>query len=145
MSELNIPKKYHCFLNDMDSDLVLSVFKTFENHPSIKNIKSEKFSSTFSFENTYTDVVMKVINNFSVAKSCQMNDIPTKFTKINEDHFANSIRDHFNYCMAYSEFPDELKHADVIPVHKKNEKCDQTNYRPASILTYISKIYDKLM
>ena len=145
ISELNIPKKCHCFMNDMDSDSVLSVLNAFENHPSIKNIKSKKFNSTFSFENTYTDVVMKVINNLNVAKSCQINDIPTKVIKINKDIFANFITDHFNYCIAYEEFPDELKHTDVIPVHKRNEKCDKTNYRPVSIVINISKIYDKLL
>ena len=110
ISELNIPKKYQCFLNDMDSDSILSVLNAFKNHPSIKNIKSKKLNSTFSFENTYTDVVMKVINNLNVANG---------------------------------KFPDELKHADVIPVHKKNEKCNKTNYRPVSILINISKIYEK--
>ena len=34
----------------------------------------------------------------------------------------------------------ELKHADVIPVYKKNEQCDKTNDRPVSILTNISNI-----
>ena len=43
ISELNIPEKYHCFLNDIDPDSVLSVLNAFENHPSIKNIKSKKF------------------------------------------------------------------------------------------------------
>ena len=129
----------------MDSDSVPSVLNTFENHPNINNIKSKKFNSTFSFENTYTDVVMKVINNLNVAKTCQVNDIPTKVIKINKDIFANFITDHFNYCIANGEFPDELKHADVIPVHKKNEKCNKTNYRPVSILTNISKIYEKLL
>ena len=130
---------------DMDSVSVLSVLNALENHPSIKNIKSKKFNSTFSFENTYTDVVMKGINNLNVAKSCQINDIPTKVMKMNKGIFANFITGHFNYCIAYGEFPDELKHADVIPVHKKNEKCDKTNYRPVSILTNISKIYKKLL
>ena len=88
-------------MNDMDSDSVLSVLKAFENHPSIKNIKSKKFNSTFSFENTYTDVVMKVINNLKVAKSFQINDIPTNIIKMNKDIFANFIRDHFNYCIAW--------------------------------------------
>ena len=35
--ELNIPKKYQCFLNDMDSDSILSVLNAFKNHPSLKN------------------------------------------------------------------------------------------------------------
>ena len=74
-----------------------------------------------------------------------MNDIPTKVIKTNEDIFVNFITDHFNSFIAYGEFPDILKHADVIPVHKKNEKCGKTNYRPASILTSISKVYEKLL
>ena len=88
---------------------------------------------------------MKVINNLNVAKTCHVNDIPTKFIKMNKDNFANFITDHFNYCIAYGEFPDELKHAHVIPVHKKNEKCNKTNNRSVSILTNISNIYEKLL
>ena len=38
-----------------------------------------------------------------------------------------------------------LKHADVKLVHKKKEKTDKANYKPASILPNISKIYEKLM
>ena len=71
ISELNIPKKYQFFLNDMDSDSILLALNAFKNHPSIKNFKSKKLNSTFSFENTYTDIVMKVINNLNVAKTCQ--------------------------------------------------------------------------
>ena len=127
----------------MDSESVISVPNTFENHPCFKNIRSKKFNSTFSFENIYTDAVMKVINNLNVAKSFQINDILTKVIKMNKDIFANFIMNLFNYCTAYGEFPDELKQADIIPVHKKNEKCDNTNYRPVSILTNISKIYEK--
>ena len=89
--KLNICKKYQYFLNDMDSDSVLSVLNAFKNHPSIKNIKSKNFNSTFSFENTYTDVVMKVINNLKVAKTYKVNDIPTKVIKMNKDIFANFI------------------------------------------------------
>ena len=122
----------------MNSDSLPSVLNAFKNYPSIKNIKSEKFNSTFSFESTYTDVVMKVINNLNIAKTCQVNDVPTKVIKMSKDIFANFITDHFNCCIAYGEFPDKLKHADVIPVHKKNEKWNKANYN-------ISKIYEKLL
>ena len=89
---------------------------------------------------------MKVINHLNFAKSCQMNDIPTKIIKMNKDIFANFITDHFNYCIAYGEYPDDLKHADVIPIHKKNKKCDKTNYRPVSILdNQLSKYFDSLL
>ena len=76
----------------MDSDSVLSVLNTFKNHPGIKNIKSKKFNLTFSFENTYKEVVMKVINNLNVAKTCQANDIPKKIIKMNKYILLNSLR-----------------------------------------------------
>ena len=119
ISELNIPKKYHCFLHVMDSDSAHFILNTFENHPSIKNIKIKTFNLTFSVKNTYTDVVMKVINNLNLAKSCQINNIPTKVIKMNKDSFANFITHHFNYFIAHGEFPDHLKLADVIPVYKR--------------------------
>ena len=52
----------------MDSDSILSSLNAFKNYPRIKNIKSKKLNLTFSFESTYTDVVMKVINTLNVAK-----------------------------------------------------------------------------
>ena len=64
---------------------------------------------------------------------------------MNKYILANFITDQFDCCITYGEFIDELKHADIIPVHRKNVKCDKTNYRPMSILTNISKIYEKIM
>ena len=81
-------KSNQCFLNDVDSDSILSVLNAFKIHPSIKNIKSKTLNSTFSFESTYTDVVMKVKNSLNVAKTCQVNDIPTKVIKINKRYFC---------------------------------------------------------
>lgn len=72
------------------------------------------------------------------------NGIPIKVTKIDKDLFANFFMGHFNYCITYGEFPDELKHA-VTTVQRKPVNSDKTNYRPVSILTSISKIYKKLM
>ena len=42
-------------------------------------------------------------------------------------------------------FPDFLKVANVVPIHKKGEKLDPNNYRPISLLSNISKLYDKAM
>ena len=42
-------------------------------------------------------------------------------------------------------FPAELKDADMTPGHKKDDKSDKCNYRPISILSTTSKIFEKLM
>ena len=36
-------------------------------------------------------------------------------------------------------------HADVIPVHKEKDKYVKKNYRPVSILTNISRVYEELL
>ena len=53
------------------------------NHPRFNYFKSKMLNLIFCFENTYNDVVMKVINNLNVNKSCQMNDILPKVVKMN--------------------------------------------------------------
>ena len=42
-------------------------------------------------------------------------------------------------------FSDELKCAEVVPVYKKKNEKYKNNYTPASILSNISKIYERCM
>ena len=42
-------------------------------------------------------------------------------------------------------FPKLLKIANVIPIHKKDNRLDCNNYRPISLLSNKSKIYEKCM
>ena len=42
-------------------------------------------------------------------------------------------------------FPSKLKHADVIPVFKKKDRNNVKNYRPASTLPNLSKLYDRCL
>ena len=41
-------------------------------------------------------------------------------------------------------FPNELKLADVSPVFKKDGDLNKDNYRPVSILSYMSKVFEKI-
>ena len=38
-----------------------------------------------------------------------------------------------------------MKLADITPSYKKNDKCSKDNYRPISILSSLSKLFEKLM
>ena len=42
-------------------------------------------------------------------------------------------------------FPDFLKVANVIPIHKRGEKLDSNIYRPISLLSNINIFYEKAM
>ena len=47
--------------------------------------------------------------------------------------------------MFSSNFPSNLKAADILPTHKMKDKSDIENYRPISILPTLSKIYERCM
>ena len=55
----------------------------------------------------------------SIVKACQKDDIPTKAVKMSKYVFAGFIDKEFNNCVDKGVFPDDLKHADVTPIHKK--------------------------
>ena len=51
----------------------------------------------------------------------------------------------FNLSLSQGVFPDELKIAKVLPLFKSGDQTIFTNYRPISILPFLSKILEKLM
>ena len=117
-----------------------------KNTPVFSISKKRKLDSVFSFKKTTQAEVLKVIRDLNTKKSCQTSDTLTKIIKLNSDIFSNLIYKHFNYCIIdKSEFPNDLKHADIVPIYKKNNKCKKENYRTVSILSNLSKIYEKLM
>ena len=50
-----------------------------------------------------------------------------------------------NQSMTEGVFPDLLETARVIPLYKSGEKKKRNNYRPISILSFFSKIFEKTM
>ena len=91
---------------------------------------------------TYDDV-LKIVNTLDTAKASQQSDIPTKTLKQNSDYFAEYFYENINQCISKSMFPSDLKLADVTPVYKKKPKNFLDNYRSVSILSNISKIYER--
>ena len=86
---------------------------------------------------------MKIVNTLNTAKVSQQSDIPTKILKQNSDYFAEYFYENINQCISKSIFPSDLKLADVTLVYKKKLKNSKDNYRPVSILSNISKIYER--
>jgi hypothetical protein len=48
-----------------------------------------------------------------------------------------------NKTITNSVFPDQLKQAQVVALHKKNNALDKSNYRPVTILPVFSKFFER--
>ena len=51
----------------------------------------------------------------------------------------------FNKSLELGEFPSTMKLAEVVPLYKGKEHYLETNYRPISLLTTISKVLEKIV
>ena len=128
------------------NDPVADSIRKFQTHPSIVMINNKNYiSDFFTFDEVQFDNVLEKIEKLDNAKTSQQTDIPTKLLKHNSRYFADIFSKNINNCFENSNFPTELKLADVIPVYKKKSKNFKDNYRPVSILPNISKIYERVI
>ena len=58
---------------------------------------------------------------------------------------SKTITDLINNGIEKSYFDQDLKYADITPVHKRDDITNKENYRPISLLSCLSKIFEKIM
>ena len=86
--------------------------------------------------------------NFRILKlsnSCGYDEVPSKLLKLCSYYISSSLNYIHNRTLFTGVFPDRLKYATIRPLFKKDSKDDINNYRPISILTSFSKIFEKVM
>ena len=101
--------------------------------------------SSFFLSPTIPDDIEKIIDALDISKSSGPNGIPVFLLKTFKNFFSHWLSKLVNDCFNKGEFPDLLKIAKVIPLHKKDDKLHHLNYRPISLLSVFSKIYEKLI
>ena len=79
------------------------------------------------------------------SKASGPENIPNKFYKLLAPMILPFLSEIFNGCYKKGDFPFILKHAKATPIHKSGCKDIVSNYRLISILSTVSKIFEKLL
>ena len=78
-------------------------------------------------------------------KGCHLKEVPAFIIKEFSDILSPIISHIFNISISKGVFPDKLKIARVVPIFKKSNKKDVSNYRPISTISVFSKLFKYLM
>ena len=115
-------------------------------HPSIILINQKIGNQNkFSFEPVALSDVVKEINDINPNKSSSKDSIPPEILKISSEATAIILQKLLNDSLETGTFPDRLKLADITPVFKKINPLNKTNYRPVSVLSIVSTLFEKIM
>ena len=116
------------------------------NHPSINKILAHKPTDfSFDFQKVQPDQTLAVLRNLNTTKAVGYDAIPARFLRDGATILAPHVTTIFNSMVATSTFPSSLKYAEVSPIYKKDDPLVKKNYRPVSILTSLSKVFENLI
>jgi hypothetical protein len=90
-------------------------------------------------------VFHKTDQQINIKKATGVDQISCKLLKAGAPVLNKHLTTLLNNTIKHSQFPNRLKEAQVVPLHKKNDPLDKENYRPVSILPTISKIYEMML
>jgi hypothetical protein len=91
------------------------------------------------------DDIKKIIGHLKNKLSSGPDDIPTSILKNICNEIALPLTHIINLSLMHGIFPDQLKTAKVIPIFKSSDPAIMNNYRPISILSSFSKVFERVM
>ena len=100
---------------------------------------------SFVYDPITEDEVYLQIFQLNPNKAVGPENVSTKILRVLATIISPYLSDTFNKCYETGIFPNSLKIAKVIPVHKAKQKDIASNYTPISLLSPISKVFEKFL
>ena len=96
-----------------------------QEHPSVKVISEHNYSENkLKFESIDISFVEKQIDKMNINKATGKDGISVKILKIVKPIFSKPITMLINKTIENASFPNKLKEAQVVPLHKKNSQLE---------------------
>jgi hypothetical protein len=88
---------------------------------------------------TTTKEIEQILKSLKTKNSYGYDEISTKIIKISYLFIRFSVIYMCNKMLFWGVFPYRLKYAIIKPLHKNDDRCEVSNYRPVSFLKIIFK------
>lgn len=106
---------------------------------------SKNIASSFFLEPVEKHELIQTIKDIKNKSSCGTDGLSVKIFLNLPDIVINTLVLLINESFENGVFPDCLKTAIILPLHKGGDKSSTSNYRPIALLPVLSKIIEKLM
>ena len=95
--------------------------------------------------NISEEKILNIIRSLNPNKAHGWDEISIRMIELSDASLLTPIKIIFTNCLRQGVFPEIWKCANVVPIHKKNEKNVNSNYRPISLLLIFGKMFEKLV
>ena len=126
-------------------NVVKNISKNFSDKNQITVPAQSFFSNSFFCQPIMETEIMNAINNMTDKNSKSLDNISPKFLKKFKNYLITPLCFLFNLSIKEGIFPSQLKKARVVPIFKQGSPRLVQNYRPISILSPFSKIFETII
>ncbi len=105
--------------------------------------QKNKTGDIFNIPHMGIHEVEQYIKNMQNKTSSGPDNISSNILKLSLPYIVESLTYIYNLCISQNTFPTQLKQAKVIPIPKTKDRNNLHNYRPISLLSFLSKPLEK--
>ena len=87
--------------------------------------------------------IKDILLSLDVSKATGPDGISNRVLKLLSEQLSEPLRKLFNNSLSQSIFPEVWKCSSVVPIHKKNDIHTCSNYRPITLTSTLSKVFEK--
>ena len=121
-----------------------SIYTPIDNTSCLPSFSYRTGSRIKSFQVTENDI-LAIIKTLDPNKAHGCDNISIKMIKICSQSLILPLKIIFEHSLKKGKFPKIWKKANVVPVHKKEDKMLVKNYRPISLLPIFGKMFERVI
>ena len=116
-------------------------------HSSLTNICNANKSNrkNFCFQPLSSNLVQLALEKLNIRKAWGYDSISPRLLRLASSGILDSLTKLSNECIRKGGWPEAWKKGEWNPVHKKDDRLDERNYRPITLLSTVDKVFESMM